>query len=125
MIDIIEASKRKIEKLFEDSYEDILTSLKNFVEDRLLENSITRDECELTGLDIVGSRRFGEPTAKSDLDVIITYVGKLKEDTLFNILNDPKGFIYSADYRKITLDFNPIQDGDITFEVEKRSTYKK
>lgn len=125
MVDIIEASKRKIEKLFDDKYENIIISLTTIVDDRLIDNNVTNSECEITGLDIVGSRRFGNPRPNSDLDIILTYTGSIKEDSLFNILNDPKSYIYSATFRKITLDFNPIKNGDINYEVEKRSTYKK
>lgn len=119
-----------IEKLFDDSYDNIINKISTWVQHRLIEYNVSDDEVTVTGIDIVGSMRFGEPTVDSDLDVIVTYTGTMREDSLFNILaEDPQEYFYveasTGVDSKIIVDFNPIKDGDLDYEVAKRSTFKK
>ncbi|EKE15677.1 MAG: hypothetical protein ACD_11C00115G0017 [uncultured bacterium] len=51
-----------------------------------------------------GSRIFGKPKKNSDLDIKIEYIGKAREDDLFNALNDKKYRLYIED---IAVDFYP------------------
>lgn len=118
-----------IEKLFNMSYQDLLDVIKDWLDTRLINYSISDDEAKITGVDIVGSMRFGEPQDGSDLDVIVTYTGSLREDSFFNILDDPydRLILETTDptFGLVSVDFNPIQNGDLQYEVKKRSAFKK
>ncbi len=58
----------------------------------------------MQGVQFFGSRIFGTPRKKSDLDVKIEYTGTGREDDLFNTLNNKNVKLY---IEGIKVDFSP------------------
>lgn len=58
----------------------------------------------IQGIQFFGSRIFGNPKKKSDLDIKIQYTGTAREDDLLNALNDKKVRLYIED---VKVDFYP------------------
>ena len=67
--------------------------------------SYVLDKIDIEIIDIVlyGSRTKESPRKDSDLDILLEYKGNIREDDLFNILNDDP--LYIDD---IKVDINPI-----------------
>ncbi|MBQ7266165.1 MAG: nucleotidyltransferase domain-containing protein [Firmicutes bacterium] len=59
---------------------------------------------EVVDVAVYGSRSRGLENEKSDLDIVFEYKGDVREDTVFNILNEN-----SKDYYGVEFDFNPIR----------------
>lgn len=119
-VDIIEQSKKRIENLLGKSYDILINELYKIIYRELEEYDI---DIAITGLDFTGSQRFGNPNENSDLDVIMTYTSnnkRVKEDFLFNILNEDHMIFYG-----FSLDINPIEDGDINEYIKTASKYIK
>lgn len=86
--DPVEASKKRIEDLLDMPYGKAINAVARAIMKRLEDGGF---EISVTGIDFTGSRRFGEPTPDSDLDVRMTYEpisGSCREDDVFNCLND-------------------------------------
>lgn len=81
----------------------------DYANNLLLENEI---DAKITDIAIYGSRSRGMQKPKyeaSDLDVVVEYEGNIKEDALFNLLNEEKYMI-----ENIPVDINPINKADIS-----------
>ena len=95
--------------------------IKDYVRDQIEEIISDND------LYVHGSRIRGDHKESSDLDVVLYYKGKMKEDSLFNILHDDEYkdiFVYDD----IEIDINPIHDeetGSLKSYIEKDKNYKK
>lgn len=70
---------------------------------------VGEDGIEIVDMSIIGSRVNGKANEDSDLDVLLEYKGNMKEDALFNILNDEEDRLY---IEGIPVDINPIRKGD-------------
>lgn len=69
-----------------------------------LEDAEMAQEVEILGVRVYGSRsRDGMYTEKSDLDVVVSYSGEIREDAFFNMLHAEKFQIAGLD-----VDINPI-----------------
>ena len=94
--------------------EDIIKyNVYNILED----NDIDEDEVNYICIYAHGSRVFGIPKKKSDIDFVLFYKGNIREDSLFNIFVDERIFI-----EHVRADFNPIQindDSDIERYIQK------
>jgi len=120
MSNIIEQSKNKIEQLLGISYEEAIDDVQTLISEKLNEEEIN---VAITGVEFTGSQRFGNPNEDSDLDVVFTYESideRVKEDCLFNILNEEPIYYYG-----FKLDINPIEDGNIDNYILNASKYKK
>ena len=112
--------KARFEKRIGIPYDTAKGIVENQVRGILEENGM--DDIDITGFEFTGSYVFGTPREDSDLDVRMTYSGHEREDTLFNVLHNDD---YPIMLNGITVDVNPIQDGDIDKLIDKDRTYKK
>lgn len=118
--DMNQEDKARFEKRIGTPYDTAKGIVENQVRGILEENGL--DDIDITGFEFTGSYVFGTPREDSDLDVRMTYSGHEREDTLFNVLHDDD---YPIMLNGITVDVNPIQDGDIDKIIDKDRTYKK
>lgn len=75
----------------------------------------------LRGIEIHGSRGRGTAKENSDLDVVVEYQGKAKEDTMFNILHEEP-----LELHGIPVDVNPIrrqETGTLKEYMEESKAY--
>lgn len=98
----------KLEKYL-DKYIDRLNEIDNIeihskqlIQEILIDNNIDPDI--VMDIKVYGSFSKLEDTTESDIDVLVSYSGDLREDDLFNVLNTSTNNIFNE--RKI--DFNPI-----------------
>lgn len=118
--DMNQGDKARFEKRIGTPYDTAKGIVENQVRGILEENGL--DDIDITGFEFTGSYVFGTPREDSDLDVRMTYSGHEREDTLFNVLHDDD---YPIMLNGITVDVNPMQDGDIDKIIDKDRTYKK
>lgn len=64
-------------------------------------------DAEIVDMRVIGSRVVGNHDEDSDLDVLLEYKGKAREDGLFNILNDDEDQLFIDG---IPVDINPITE---------------
>ena len=81
--------------------EEILSDIRSVVEQEL-EDACLQD-IRIKGMAVYGSRKRGDASADSDLDVLLEYEGNYSEDGLFNLLNEEP-----LEYEGIRVDINPI-----------------
>jgi hypothetical protein len=118
----IEGSKKVIEDQLNVNYDKALDEIKNLIINKLVEEDF---QIKITGIDFTGSRRFGKYLEDSDLDIKFTYYSideRVKEDTLFNYLNDEENPLY---YRGFKLDIDPIENGNLKELILKDSEFRK
>lgn len=104
--------------------QEIYDSLEWNIMDLLNEADIA-DEVEILELWCHGSRMRGDFCSDSDIDVVVFYKGNIKEDALFNILNDEHERETMDGY---IIDLNPIQvrnKSDIERYKKKSNEYDK
>ena len=104
--------------------EEIKDYVKYQLEDIISDNDLN---IEILDLYVHGSRIRGDHKDSSDLDVVLYYKGKMKEDSLFNILHDEE-YEDLFNYDGIEIDINPIHDeetGSLKSYIEKDKNYKK
>lgn len=80
-------------------------------------NYTGKDEIEYLCIYAHGSRVYGNPRKKSDIDFVLFYKGSIREDDLFNIFGDESIYI-----EHIKCDFNPIKiddESDIEYYIQK------
>lgn len=103
--DIIRDFRSKTDEMFNDinGYrpEDIENSVRDFISETFENNNI---EAEIGNVIVSGSRSRGLENANSDIDIVAEIRSELKEDALFNILNEDK-----MEIDGITVDINPIR----------------
>lgn len=88
-------SEKDIEKLVRDHFKNVLEG--------------SEIDAEIVAVKVIGSRVNGNSDKDSDLDVLLEYKGKAKEDGLFNVLNhSEEGHLY---IEGIPVDINPITEG--------------
>lgn len=91
--------------------EEIIQLAQEYVFDVLQEV----ENVEVLSLEVSGSRKTGKHREDSDLDIKIRYQGSMKDDHLFNILNDEEEPLY---IEGIPIDF-------FTEKVEKEKSNKE
>lgn len=89
------------------SKDDIKNITNDYIKQKLEENDLY--DVEVKGIEIHGSRARGTAKVNSDLDVVVEYAGDVREDTLFNILNDVEN---QLEIEGIKVDINPITEND-------------
>lgn len=82
---------------------EIKNLTKKYIEDLVMEYG---EDVEIVDLEIHGSRNRGTAKNDSDLDIVVEYKGEIREDDLFNMLNDEEEALYFDDIR---VDINPIK----------------
>lgn len=104
---IIADFKAKTEELFNgiggQTQEDIELDVYAYLQSKIDEYEI---DIELVDVVVSGSRCRGLEKADSDLDVVVEYKGREKEDDLFNAFNED-GFMIGG----VKVDINPITEG--------------
>ena len=86
------------------SRDKIKNIVKDYVEQKL---SDADADAKIKGVEIHGSRNRGDAREDSDLDVVIEYEGDIREDDMFNLLNDDEDALSIEDIR---VDINPIRE---------------
>ena len=108
----VEDYKCKTERYFNGisfmNLQDILESISFYIEEFVKEyNQYSDEKLIVKETLIVGSRSRGKEKEDSDLDVLVLYEGAIREDHLFNVIND-NGFSICD----VAVDFNPIKVED-------------
>ena len=95
---------------FESLSED---ELKRFIMDgireRMAENDVSDSEAEIVDIAVIGSRTKGKARGDSDLDVVVEYSGRLREDDFFNILHSETEDGGAFEINGVEIDVNPIR----------------
>lgn len=86
------------------SRDKIKNIVKDYVEQKL---SDADADAKIKGVEIHGSRNRGDAREDSDLDVVIEYEGDIREDDMFNLLNDDED---ALSIENIRVDINPIRE---------------
>lgn len=114
-------NNQEIQGVTSFSYEEILSLVRNYIEYRLLECGI--EDISILNIFLHGSRLRSQGKATSDLDVVVEYEGYIREDTLFNILNDTED---PLEIEGIRVDINPItkdKTGTLDYYITKDKEY--
>lgn len=98
-------SEKPIQGLENYSREEIKDFAKDYIEQKLEENDLY--DVDIADVEIHGSRNRGTARGNSDLDIVVEYKGDIREDTLFDILNEDPMYIDD-----IKVDINPITEND-------------
>ena len=88
------------------SVDEIIDITKNHIESILEEYG---EYAEIVAVRPYGSRAKGTAKSGSDLDIVVQYEGDIREDDMFNMLNDEDGKLYIDG---IEVDINPIKADD-------------
>ncbi len=110
-----------------------IQGLENYTTDEIKEQSTNyiKEKLETNGIQgvtiidsaIHGSRGRGTAKADSDLDIVVEYDGDIREDTLFDILNEEPMYIDG-----VKVDINPInknKSGTLKEYMERSDAYDK
>jgi len=125
--DVIEDSKKRIEDQLGVPYSKAIADVTEMIKTACL---YADADIVIDRVDFYGSRRFGKPRQRSDLDVALFYhteegQERQREDDLFNTLNDPDDPLYYNGYR---LDVNPHEDyeeDEIDDYIKSASEFRK
>ncbi len=107
--------KKTIQGLENHNVEEVKEGLKGDIRQILEDNDLY--DIDIVDLDLHGSRLRGTAKANSDLDVVVQYNGDIREDTLFDILNENP-----IEIDGVKVDINPIQE-DIKAYMERSNKY--
>lgn len=99
--------------------EEIIEIVKDYIEYQLLE---CNESVEIVDIALYGSRVYGGFLPTSDLDIVVEYVGKMREDDFFNILHDEENILTIDD---ILVDINPIKYRSMVEFMDSVKDYRK
>ena len=88
--------------------QDLYDFLKWDIQD-LLEEAYLQDDVNVIELWAHGSRMRGDYRPDSDIDVVVFYDGDIKEDALFNILNEDHEHGIADGSNHVIIDLNPVK----------------
>lgn len=95
-----------IQGLQDYSRDEIKNIVKDYIEQKMSDYDI---DAEIKGIEIHGSRNRGDARDDSDLDVVFEYEGDIREDDMFNTLNDDTDD-EALHIEGIRVDINPIRE---------------
>lgn len=121
---ITESSKNR--RIGGTSYleQDLYDCLRCDIEE-LLDEAYLLDDVNVIELWAHGSRMRGDFRPDSDIDVVVFYDGKTREDALFDVLNEDQDRITIEGHR---VDLNPVKvrnQSDINKYKQKSDKYDK
>ena len=111
-------------------YSELIQGLENYTKEEIIQcikpyldelESESDGDFTVKNITIIGSRTRGTARKNSDLDVLVEYEGRMREDDAFNALHDEP--IYIED---IKVDINPIrkeESGTTEEWLEKSNRY--
>lgn len=118
----IESDIQGFEHMSLDELKDLIL---DGIHDRMIENDVTDYEAKILNMAIIGSRNRHTAKSDSDLDVVLEYSGKMREDDLFDILHsETEDGEFEID--GIAIDVNPIraqQTGTLEDYLNKSKKY--
>lgn len=119
---IVEQFKLKTDNYFQKIDGIDARTIENIVKD-YVEHKIKENDFDMVVQDIVlvGSRCRGIETENSDLDIVVSYTGEEREDTVFNLLHEDQLCISN-----VLIDINPITEaktGTIENYLQSVETY--
>ena len=103
--DTQKVQEKQIQGLENYSRKEIKDITRDYIQEKLEENNLY--DVEINDLEINGSRNRGTAKENSDLDIVVEYTGDIREDDLFNILNEDPMYIDG-----VQVDINPINEYD-------------
>ena len=113
-------NKNMIQGLENYSIDEIKDFILSFIDEKLNE---TGTRIKILYIEPYGSRNRGTARDDSDLDFVFVYLGGIREDDLFNILNEDPFYI-----EDIRVDINPIRAdkiGSLDAFMKKAKEYDK
>ena len=119
---IEKGKKSNIQGLETYSEDEILNQVRDYFDVVRGDNDA---DAEIVGMKIIGSRTNGTANDDSDLDVLLEYKGKAREDDLFNMLS---GTDEPLTIEGIRVDINPItkgKSGTIEEFMRRNADYRK
>lgn len=103
------------------SLEEVNHIIRDYLNERIYDDDLEIDN--IVEVYPHGSRLRGTAKEDSDLDIVMFYTGKGKEDGLFNVLNDDD---FGLEIDGIKVDINPIQvSTDMKEAKEQIESYKE
>ena len=118
----IESDIQGFEHISLDELKDLIL---DGIHDRMIENDVTDYEAKILNMAIIGSRNRHTAKSDSDLDVVLEYSGKMREDDFFDILHsETEDGEFEID--GIAIDVNPIraqQTGTLEDYLNKSKKY--
>lgn len=117
----ISGQEKQIQGLESYSRKEIKGITRGYIQEKLEENDLY--DVEINDLEIIGSRNRGTAKENSDLDIVVEYTGDIREDDLFNILNEEPMYIDG-----VQVDINPINEydsGTLKEFMERSNKYDK
>ena len=112
-----EAPVQGLESHTRDEIKDIV---REYVSSIISESGL---DAEVVDIEIHGSRNRGDAKEDSDLDVVVEYHGKSREDDMFNALNDETN---PLEIEGVRIDINPIrpeETGDMASYMSRSREY--
>ncbi len=112
-----EAPVQGLESHTRDEIKDIV---RGYVSSVISESGL---DAEVVDIEIHGSRNRGDAKEDSDLDVVVEYHGKSREDDMFNALNDETN---PLEIEGVRIDINPIrpeETGDMVSYMSRSREY--
>ena len=94
--------------------------IEDFIKDKLYNSDlILGSDIDIVKIQLHGSRLRGQAKVNSDLDAVVQYLGDIREDSLFDILNEEP--LYIDD---VLVDINPIKE-DMKSYMKRSDDYDK
>lgn len=112
--------KSSIQGLEDYSEEEINDYVRDFVEEQI---RLSDADAEIVDIKVIGSRTNGTAKHDSDLDVLVEFKGKEREDDMFNMLAEVDE---PLTIKGVKIDINPIKtgkSGTITEFLERNNEY--
>lgn len=121
LIKELREQKENIQGLEGYSRTEIKDIVNRYIQNKLEENDLL--DITIDGSEIIGSRNRGNARSDSDLDLVVEYSGDIREDDLFDILNEDP-----LEIEGIKVDINPItsdKSGTLEEYLERSKQYDK
>ena len=114
---------QKIQGLENYNKNEIKSITNDYIKSKLEENDFY--DIKIKGIEINGSRNRGDARQDSDLDIVVEYEGDIREDDLYNALNDVEERL---EIDGIKVDINPItatKSGTLKEYIKRSKEYDK